>query len=40
LPESLPQTFVGLRTGASLALVIVVVAEMLGEKRFVHWSGK
>jgi ABC-type nitrate/sulfonate/bicarbonate transport system permease component len=83
LLESLPQTFVGLRNGVSLALVIVVVAEMfigstdglghrvfeaqqlfempdmyaaifaagalgyglnllflLGEKRFVHWSGK
>ncbi len=26
--ESLPQTFVGLRTGVSLALVVVVVAEM------------
>lgn len=26
--ESLPQTFVGLRTGISLALVIVIVAEM------------
>ena len=29
LLESLPQTFVGLRNGVSLALVIVVVAEML-----------
>ena len=28
LMESLPQTFVGLRNGISLALVIVVVAEM------------
>jgi len=28
LMESLPQTFVGLRTGVSLALVIVIVAEM------------
>lgn len=28
LMESLPQTFVGLRNGVSLALVIVVVAEM------------
>ena len=28
LKESLPQTFVGLRNGVSLALVIVVVAEM------------
>ena len=28
LLESLPQTFVGLRDGVSLALVIVVVAEM------------
>jgi ABC-type nitrate/sulfonate/bicarbonate transport system permease component len=28
LRESLPQTFVGLRNGVSLALVIVVVAEM------------
>lgn len=28
LMESLPQTFVGLRTGISLALVIVIVAEM------------
>ena len=28
LLESLPQTFVGLRNGASLALVIIVVAEM------------
>lgn len=26
--ESLPQTFVGLRTGVSMALVIVIVAEM------------
>jgi ABC-type nitrate/sulfonate/bicarbonate transport system permease component len=26
--ESLPQTFIGLRTGISLALVIVIVAEM------------
>ncbi len=26
--ESLPQTFVGLRSGVSLALVIVIVAEM------------
>jgi len=26
--ESLPQTFVGLRTGVSIALVIVIVAEM------------
>lgn len=26
--ESLPQTFVGLRTGVSLALVVIVVAEM------------
>jgi ABC-type nitrate/sulfonate/bicarbonate transport system permease component len=83
LMESLPQTFVGLRNGVSLALVIVVVAEMfigsvdglghrvfeaqqmfempdmyasifaagalgyglnllflMGEKSFVHWSGK
>ena len=28
LLETLPQTFVGLRTGVSLALVVVVVAEM------------
>lgn len=28
LLESLPQTFVGLRTGVSMALVIVIVAEM------------
>ncbi len=28
LMESLPQTFIGLRTGISLALVIVIVAEM------------
>jgi ABC-type nitrate/sulfonate/bicarbonate transport system permease component len=28
LLESLPQTFVGMRTGVSFALVIVVVAEM------------
>ena len=28
LMESLPQTFVGLRTGISMALVIVIVAEM------------
>ncbi len=28
LMESLPQTFVGLRTGVSMALVIVIVAEM------------
>ena len=28
LLESMPQTFVGLRNGVSLALVIVVVAEM------------
>src|SRR5260221_11980095 len=28
LLESLPQTFVGLRNGVSLALVIVVLAEM------------
>jgi ABC-type nitrate/sulfonate/bicarbonate transport system permease component len=28
LKESLPQTFVGLRNGVSLALVIIVVAEM------------
>src|SRR5207237_8262848 len=28
LLESLPQTFIGLRNGVSLALVIVVVAEM------------
>lgn len=28
LIESLPQTFVGLRTGVSMALVIVIVAEM------------
>jgi NitT/TauT family transport system permease protein len=28
LRESLPQTFVGLRNGVSLALVIIVVAEM------------
>ena len=28
LLESLPQTFVGLRNGVSLALVIIVVAEM------------
>ena len=28
LLESLPQTFVGLRNGVSLALVIVIVAEM------------
>jgi ABC-type nitrate/sulfonate/bicarbonate transport system permease component len=28
LPESLPQTFVSLRNGVSLAPVIVVVAEM------------
>lgn len=27
--ESLPQTFIGLRSGISLALVIVIVAEML-----------
>src|SRR5690606_33630994 len=26
--EALPQTFVGLRTGVSLALVVIVVAEM------------
>jgi NitT/TauT family transport system permease protein len=26
--ESLPQTFVGLRTGVSLALVVIIVAEM------------
>ena len=26
--ESLPQTFVGMRSGVSLALVIVIVAEM------------
>ena len=26
--KSLPQTFVGMRTGVSLALVIVIVAEM------------
>ena len=26
--ESLPQTFVGLRTGVSMSLVIVIVAEM------------
>jgi len=26
--ESLPQTFVGLRSGISMALVIVIVAEM------------
>jgi len=29
LLESLPQTFVGMRTGISFALVIVIVAEML-----------
>ena len=28
LMESLPQTFVGLRSGISMALVIVIVAEM------------
>ncbi len=28
LLESLPQTFVGLRNGISLALVVIVVAEM------------
>jgi NitT/TauT family transport system permease protein len=28
LMESLPQTFVGLRMGISMALVIVIVAEM------------
>jgi NitT/TauT family transport system permease protein len=28
LLESLPQTFVGMRSGVSLALVIVIVAEM------------
>ena len=28
LLESMPQTFIGLRNGVSLALVIVVVAEM------------
>jgi NitT/TauT family transport system permease protein len=28
LLESLPQTFVGMRNGVSLALVIIVVAEM------------
>ena len=28
LMESLPQTFVGLRTGVSMSLVIVIVAEM------------
>lgn len=26
--ESLPQTFIGLRTGVSMALVVIVVAEM------------
>jgi NitT/TauT family transport system permease protein len=35
LLESLPQTFVGLRNGVSLALVIVVVAEMfIGSDRW------
>jgi NitT/TauT family transport system permease protein len=29
LLESLPQTFIGLRSGASLALVIMISAEML-----------
>jgi len=29
LPESMPQVFVGLRTGISLALILVVVSEML-----------
>ena len=34
LLESLPQTFVGLRNGVSLALVIIVVAEMfIGSRR-------
>jgi len=33
LLESLPQTFVGLRNGVSLALVIVVVAEMFIARR-------
>jgi len=33
LLESLPQTFVGLRNGVSLALVIIVVAEM-----FIGWQ--
>ena len=28
LLESLPQTFVGLRNGVSLALVVIIVAEM------------
>jgi NitT/TauT family transport system permease protein len=28
LMESLPQTFIGLRSGISIALVIVIVAEM------------
>jgi NitT/TauT family transport system permease protein len=28
IPESLPQVFVGLRAGASLALILVVVSEM------------
>jgi NitT/TauT family transport system permease protein len=28
LLESLPQTFIGLRSGISIALVIVIVAEM------------
>lgn len=27
-PETLPQTFVGLRTGISIALVVIIVAEM------------
>ena len=44
LLESLPQTFVGLRNGVSLALVIIVVAEMfigstdgLGQLLSVSW---
>lgn len=33
LLESLPQTFIGLRTGVSLALIVVIVAEMfIGSK--------
>lgn len=38
LLESLPQTFVGLRSGVSMALVIVVVAEMFigSEQGFGH----
>ena len=33
LLESFPQTFIGLRTGVSLALIVVIVAEMfIGSK--------